>query len=97
MWFGAWLIAATVIAFGRIALLARLIGEWFRRSRRQPWVIGVVLCSAVLRTLVEAGTIAGVLLQPAAVPQLRGWLERLALGALYLGLPAWLLLRLLAA
>jgi threonine/homoserine/homoserine lactone efflux protein len=33
-WFGAWFIAATVFAFGTIALLAAAIGEWLRRSKR---------------------------------------------------------------
>ena len=44
----------------------------------------------------EAATLAAVLLRPGAAPALRPWLERLGLCVLYLGLPAWLLLRLLA-
>ena len=61
------------------------------------WVIGLVLCAAVLRALIEAGTIAAVLLRPAAAIALRRGLERLALGVLYLGVPMWLLIRLVAA
>ncbi|MEJ6001178.1 apolipoprotein N-acyltransferase [Paucibacter soli] len=60
------------------------------------WAIGVLLCAALLRTVVEAGTLAALLLRPEAAGGVRRWLERLALAALYLGLPAWLLLRLLA-
>jgi apolipoprotein N-acyltransferase len=57
------------------------------------WAVAVALCAAVLRTLVEAGSIAAVLVRPAASIALRRWLERLALAALYLGLPSWLLWR----
>jgi len=60
------------------------------------WAIGVVLCAAVLRACIEAGAIAGTLLAPAASLPVRRWLERFGLAALYLGLPTWLLLRLLA-
>jgi apolipoprotein N-acyltransferase len=60
------------------------------------WIIGVVLCAAVLRAVIEAGTIAAVLLHPDASVQVRRWLERIGLAALYLGVPAWLLLRLVA-
>jgi len=57
------------------------------------WAIGVVLCAAVLRAVIEAGTLAAVLLRPALTIEVRRWLERLGLAALYLGLPAWLLVR----
>lgn len=60
------------------------------------WAIGVVLCAALLRAIIEVATIAAVLLHPAGSLQFRRWLERLALAALYLGLPGWLLLRALA-
>jgi len=58
------------------------------------WAIGVVLCAAVLRTVIEAGTLAAVMLSPARAIESRRWLERLGLVTLYLGLPGWLLLRL---
>jgi len=60
------------------------------------WAIGVLLCAALLRAAIEAGTLAALLLRPQQAGALRGWLERLGLALLYLGLPAWLLLRLLA-
>jgi apolipoprotein N-acyltransferase len=60
------------------------------------WAIGVVLCAAVLRTGIEAGTLAAVLLRPDVAIDMRRWLERLGLAALYLGLPAWLSYRFMA-
>lgn len=60
------------------------------------WAIAVVLCAAALRAAVEAGTLAAVLLHPGQAVAARRWLERLALVSLYLGLPAWLALRMLA-
>ena len=57
------------------------------------WAIGVVLCAAVLRAVIEACTLTAVLLRPAQAIEVRRWLERLGLAALYLGLPAWLLVR----
>ena len=59
------------------------------------WTIAVVLCAAAVRTAVEAGTLAGVMLAPARAAQARLALERLGLAALYLGLPLWLAARLL--
>ena len=74
---------------------------WRRTSRRlalwwAAWAIGVVLCAAALRAAIEAGTLAAVLVRPGQALAVRRWLERLGLAALYLGLPAWLLLRVLA-
>jgi apolipoprotein N-acyltransferase len=57
--------------------------------------VGVLLCAAVLRAGIEAGTLAALALRPGHAGALRQGLERLALAALYLGLPAWLALRLL--
>lgn len=76
--------------FGLMAYLKGLALWW------AAWAIGVVLCAAVLRATIEAGTMAGVLLHPSASIEVRRWLERLGLAVLYLGLPAWLLLRLVA-
>ena len=56
----------------------------------------MVLCAAALRAAIEAGTLVVVLLRPGQAIDARRWLERLGLAALYLGLPAWLLLRMLA-
>lgn len=60
------------------------------------WVIGVVLCAAALRVLIESAAIAVLLLHPASALPVRRALERLGLLALYLGVPVWLLVRLMA-
>src|SRR5205085_7951338 len=58
------------------------------------WAMGVVLCAAAVRALIEAGALATVLLRPGQSILARRVLERFGLAALYLGLPGWLLLRL---
>ena len=58
------------------------------------WSIGVVLCAALLRTVIEAGTLMVALLQPGQAVTIRLGLERAGHAALYLGLPAWLLFNL---
>lgn len=60
------------------------------------WGVGIVAAAAALRGLIEAGTLAAVLWRPARVLEVRSMLERLGLAALYLGVPAWLALRILA-
>jgi apolipoprotein N-acyltransferase len=57
------------------------------------WIIGVVLCAAVLRAVIEAVALAVAWLHPAMAVMARLWLERLGLVGLYAALPAWLLLR----
>jgi len=42
------------------------------------------------------GTLAVLLLRPARAIDVRRWLERVGLALLYIGLPAWLLLRIVA-
>lgn len=59
------------------------------------WTLGVVMLAAALRVAVEAVAVAVAVMQPQRLPAWRRVLESLALGALYLGLPGWLLLRLL--
>jgi len=76
--------------FGLVAYLKAFALWW------AAWAIGVVLCAAALRAIIEAGTIGTVMLRPAASVELRRWLERLGLAVLYLGLPTWLLIRLVA-
>jgi len=61
------------------------------------WIAGVVLCAAALRAVVEMGAFAGAVVHPRQPMSMRAWLERLGLLALYLGLPAWLLLRAVAS
>jgi apolipoprotein N-acyltransferase len=61
------------------------------------WIAGVVLCAAAVRAMVELAAFVGALARPQHAMALRAWLERLGLAALYLGLPAWLLLRAVAS
>jgi apolipoprotein N-acyltransferase len=77
-------------SFGLTAYLSTFALWW------AAWVIGVVLCAAALRAAIEAGTLMAVLLRPAQATAARGWLERAGLALFYLGLPAWLLLRMTA-
>jgi apolipoprotein N-acyltransferase len=77
--------------FGLTAYLTAFALWW------AAWAIGVLLCAAVLRAAIEAGTLVAVLLRPGQAVGARRWLERLGLAALYLGLPAWLLLRVFAS
>jgi apolipoprotein N-acyltransferase len=72
--------------FGLMAYLTSFAIWW------AAWAIGVVLIAAALRAAIEAGTLLAVLLRPGQAIDIRRWLERFGLAALYLGLPAWLLL-----
>jgi apolipoprotein N-acyltransferase len=76
-------------SFGLVAYLQGF-GLWWA-----AWSIGVMLCAAVLRAAVEAATLLALLLRPGSAAKVRQALERIGLAALYIGLPAWLLLRLL--
>lgn len=60
------------------------------------WAIGVVLSAAALRAIIEIGTVLTVLVRPQQAIEVRHWLERFGLVALYLGLPVWLLLRIVS-
>jgi apolipoprotein N-acyltransferase len=77
--------------FGLLAYLKGFALWW------AAWIIGVVLSAAVLRAVIEAGTLAALFVRPVAATKVRRGLERLALAALYIGLPGWLMLRLLAS
>ena len=57
------------------------------------WSIGVVLSEAVVRAVIEGGTLLASTLRPAQAIDIRHGLQRFGHGALFLGLPAWLLLR----
>lgn len=81
--FGEW------TTFGALAYLKGFVLWW------AAWAIGVVLSAAALRAVVEAGTVLAVAARPGWAADVRQWLERGALAVLYLGLPAWLLLRML--
>ena len=77
-------------SFGLAAYLSAFALWW------AAWSIGVVLCEALLRAAIEAGTLLAALLQPAATIDIRHRLERGGQLALFLGLPAWLLVRVYA-
>ncbi len=79
------------LSFGLKAYLGTFALWW------AAWTIGVVLCAAAVRAAIEAGTLAAVMVAPSRALRTRQWLERLGLAALYLGLPAWLATRILAA
>ena len=61
------------------------------------WAIGVMLSAALLRVVIEAGTLLAALLRPRRTIVIRRWLELLARIALYLGLPGWLLMQVYVA
>ncbi|MBL8325017.1 MAG: apolipoprotein N-acyltransferase [Rubrivivax sp.] len=74
-------------AFGPGAYAAAFALWW------AAWIVGVTLCAAVLRAAVEAGALAAAWWRPTLAETVRRGLERIALLALYAGLPAWLLWR----
>jgi apolipoprotein N-acyltransferase len=78
-------------AFGLAAYLKGFALWW------AAWLIGVVLTASALRAAIEAGTLATVLLRPTRAVDARRWFERLGLAALYLGMPAWLLMRIIGS
>ncbi|MFY2763970.1 apolipoprotein N-acyltransferase [Arenimonas sp. MALMAid1274] len=60
------------------------------------WSIGLMLLAAVLRLGVEAGSLLALALAPARLVVMRDGLQWLARAIYYLGVPAWLALRLLS-
>lgn len=78
-------------SFGLKAYLIAFVLWW------AAWSIGVVLSAALLRAAIEMGTLVTALLRPSLTIGIRRWLERLAHVALYLGLPAWLLMNVYGA
>ncbi|CAN7355462.1 apolipoprotein N-acyltransferase [Pseudoduganella sp. LjRoot289] len=78
-------------SFGLRAYLSAFALWW------AAWSIGVVLSAAVLRAVIEAGTLLAALLRPGWTIAIRRRLERASHAALYLGLPAWLLFNLYGA
>jgi apolipoprotein N-acyltransferase len=79
--------------FGLKAYITTL-GLWWA-----AWAIGVLLCAAGVRAVIELVTVAMVALRPTRATNYaiatRQMLERIGLVALYLGLPAWLAVRIL--
>ena len=82
--FGEWL------TFGPKAWLLALLVWW------ASWVVAMVLVGALLRVLVEAIALAGAAWRPTGAPPLRRGLEAAGRLLYFVGVPAWLLLRLLA-
>lgn len=74
-------------SFGALAYLLGLAIWW------ASWIIGVVLCAAALRSLIEAACLVTALVRPQASLPVRRALELAGLALLYLGLPLWLLVR----
>lgn len=57
------------------------------------WTIAAAMMAAVLRAGIETGTLLSVLLRPGHTTEVRAWLERVGLAALYIGAPAWQLFK----
>jgi apolipoprotein N-acyltransferase len=77
--------------FGAQAWLSGLLIWW------ASWSLGLMLFAAGLRALIEALALALAALQPARIGAARASLEWLGRGLYFLGVPSWLLLRLLAS
>jgi len=73
--------------FGPVAF-AQGFGLWWA-----AWALGVVTVAAALRVAIEAATVAVAWWRPFRVLEVRQALEWLGLALLYLGIPAWLVLR----
>jgi apolipoprotein N-acyltransferase len=82
--FGEWL------TYGPKAYLAALLIWW------ASWSIGLSMLAALLRVGVEAATLATLATREPRAIAARGWLESTARAAYFLGVPAWLALRLLS-
>ena len=72
-------------SFGLKAYLSAFALWW------AAWTIAVVLSAALLRAALEAATMLAALLRPAQAAATRQSLQRLSRIALFVGLPAWLL------
>jgi apolipoprotein N-acyltransferase len=76
-------------SFGLAAWLTGLLIWW------AAWAIGLMLFAAALRAVVEIGTVLTLWLRAAQTRKVRRALAGLSRVLYYLGLPAWMLLRLL--
>jgi apolipoprotein N-acyltransferase len=76
--------------FGLAAYLTTF-GLWWA-----AWAIGVVLCAARPARAIELATLGVLLIRPARAIDARYWLDRVGLALLYIGVPSWLLLRVVA-
>ncbi len=78
-------------SYGALAYLSAFALWW------AAWTIGVVLGATVLRAGIESGSLLAIVLRPREAAGIRFGLERLGHVMLYVVLPVWLLLRILAA
>ena len=76
--------------YGAIAWLTGLLIWWV------SWSIGLMLLAAMLRVLIEVVCMVVHALQPARGPAVRDALEWLGRVVFYVGVPTWLVLRLIA-
>jgi len=77
-------------SFGLQAYLLALLLWW------ASWSIGMTLFGAVLRVVVESGSLATLLVRPRAAGEARSLLQGIARALYFIGAPAWLAWRLLA-
>ena len=77
-------------SFGLQAWLLGLLIWW------AAWMIGMTLYAALLRTVVELGALAALLLRPQRAGAVRAALLGIARALYFIGAPAWLLWRMLA-
>lgn len=76
--------------YGLAAYLGGLLIWWV------SWAIGLMLVAAALRIAIETATVLALKTNPTRAPDARRSLEWLGRLTYYVGLPAWLLLRILA-
>ncbi|WP_206202304.1 apolipoprotein N-acyltransferase [Thermomonas aquatica] len=77
-------------SFGLQAWLLGLLIWW------AAWTIGMTLYAALLRSMVELGALAALLLRPQQAGAVRAALQSIARALYFIGAPAWLLWRMLA-
>lgn len=77
------------LTFGLKAYLIALAIWW------ASWAIGMTLFAALLRVVIEMGTLLTIALRPERAIDARRWLEVIGRVFFYVGVPAWLLIHLL--
>jgi apolipoprotein N-acyltransferase len=73
--------------FGLKAYLIAFLIWW------ASWVIGMTLLAALLRVIIEAGTLLAIVMRQKHASDVRSWLELLGRLCFYVGVPIWLLVR----
>ena len=74
--------------FGLKAYLIALLIWW------ASWAMGMMLFAAALRVVIEASTLLSIAISPERAIEVRRWLELLGHLLFYVGVPAWLLIKL---